>query len=247
MKYLVLNALASVGLTAVTLWVAGRFLGEKLFGHWLDGRLLRQKQAHEVELAKLKNEQDRQIELLHGDIGHLQDRGRRANEEEFSAFRAICDKLEDLFDATSRCVVLYVSAPNLDRMDDEALARFLAVNEFTPGEKAALQNAGNKPAAFSRVMALRAVAQAHSAYDDFRTVLDRQSPFIPKTLVDQLRAAGALCPGAIAVRNLEARGRPPAGMTSDLDFLEKRDQVLNDIRDAVRERLQYEDRKTGDA
>ena len=238
--------MASVGLTAVALWAAGRFLGEKLFGHWLDGRLQRQKEAYEIELAGLKSEQDRQIELLRGDIGHLQDRGRRANEEEFSAFRAICDKLEDLFDATSRCVVLYVSAPNLDRMDDEALTRFLAENDFTPGEKAALQNADNKPAAFSRVMALRAVAQAHSAYDDFRTVLDRHSPFIPKTLVDQLRAAGALCPGAIAVRNLEARGRPPAGMTSDLDFLEKRDQVLNDIRDAVRERLQYEDRKTDD-
>ena len=96
-------------------------------------------------------------------------------------------------------------------------------------------------------MALRAVAQAHSAYDDFRTVLDRQSIFIPKTLVDQLRAAGGLCPGAIAVRNAEARGRRPPGMTNDLEFLEKRDQVLNDIRDAVRERLQYEDRKTDDA
>jgi hypothetical protein len=241
------SALTSVGLTAVALWTAGRFLGEKLFGHWLEGKLQRQKEAHEVELAKLKSEQERQIALLRGDIGHLQDRGRRANEEEFSAFRAICDKLEDLFDATSRCVVLYVSAPNLDRMDDEALARLLAENDFTPGEKAALQNADNKPAAFSRVMALRAVAQAHSAYDDFRAVLDRQSPFIPKTLVDQLRAAGALCPAAIAVRNAEARGRPPPGMTNDLDFLEKRDQVLNDIRDAVRERLQYEDRKTDDA
>ena len=135
------SAVASVGLTAVALWAAGRFLGEKLFGHWLDGRLQRQKEAHEIELAELKSEQDRQIETLRGDIGHLQDRGRRANEEEFSALRAIYDKLEDLFDATSRCVVLYVSAPNLDRMDDEALARFLDENDFTPGEKAALQNA----------------------------------------------------------------------------------------------------------
>jgi hypothetical protein len=220
LKDLLLNAFVSVGLMAVALWAAGRFLGEKLFGHWLEGKLQRQKEAHEVELAKLKSEQDRQIETLRGDIGHLQDRGRRANEEEFSAFRAICDKLENLSDATSRCVVLYVSAPNLDRMDDEALARFLAENDFTPGEKAALQNAKDKPAAFSRVMALRAVAP-HSAYDDFRAVLDRQSPFIPKTLVDQLRAAGALCPGAIAVRNADARGRPPPGMTNDLDFLEK--------------------------
>jgi hypothetical protein len=243
---LIITAVTSVGLTGVVLWAAGRFLSEKLFGHWLNGRLQSQKQAHEVELAKLKSEQDRQIGLPRGEIGHLQDRGRRANEEEFSAFRAICDKLEDLFDATSRCAALYVTAPNLDRMDDEALTRFLPENEFTPGERAALQNAKDKSAAFSRVMAFRAIAQAHSAYDDFRTVLDRQSIFIPKSFVDQVRAAGALCPGAIAVRDAEARGRPPPSMTNDLEFLEKRDQVLNDIRDAVRERLQYEDRKTDD-
>ena len=247
MKDLLLHALASVGLTAAALWVAGRFLGEKLFGHWLDGRLQRQKQAREVELAKLKSEQDRQIEKLRGDIGHLQDRGRRANEQEFSALATIYDKLEDLFDATNRCVSVYVSAPNLDRMDDEALIRFLEENKFTPGEKAALQNAKDRPATFSQVMALRSVAQAQGAYDDFRTALDRQSIFIPKTLVDQFLAAGGLCPGAIAVRNADARGRRPQGMKDELVFLQKRSQVLNEIRDAVRERLQYEDRKTGDA
>ena len=132
-------------------------------------------------------------------------------------------------------------------MDDEALTRFLAENEFTPGETAAVRNAKDKPAAFSGVMAFRSIAQAQSAFDDFRTALDRQSIFIPKSLVDQLRAAGALCPGAIAARNAEARGRPPPGMTDDLEFLQKRTQVLNEVRDAVRERLQYEDRKTDDA
>jgi hypothetical protein len=241
------SAVASVGLTAVALWAAGRFLGEKLFGHWLEGRLQRQKEAHEVELAKLKSEQDRQIELLRGDIGHLQDRGRRANEQEFSVLGAIYDKLEDLFDLTSRCVSVYVSAPALDRMDDEALAKLLEANNFTPGETAAVRNAKDKPASFSRVMTFRSVAQAQAAYDGFRTALDRQSIFIPKSLVDQLRAAGALCPGAIAARNADAEGRRGHSTIADLEFLDKRNQVLNDIRDAVRERLQYEDRKTDDA
>jgi hypothetical protein len=255
---LLISALVSVGLTGATLWAAGRFLGEKLFGHWLEGRLQRQKEVHEVELEKLKgaqnealekikNEQNRQIEKLRGDISHLQDRGRRANEQEFAALGTIYDKLEDLFDATNRCVSVYVSAPNLDRMDDEALMRFLEENKFTPGEKAALQNAKDRPATFSQVMALRSVAQAQGAYDDFRTALDRQSIFIPKTLVDQFLAAGGLCPGAIAVRNADARGRRPQGMKDELVFLQKRSQVLNEIRDAVRERLQYEGRKTDDA
>ena len=154
--------------------------------------------------------------------------------------------MEDLFEATQRCVLLYVSAPDLDRMDDDALGFFLIANEFTPGERAALQTAGDKPAAFSRVMAHRSIFQASTAYDDLRTVLDRQSIFIPKTLADQLRAAGDLRLGAIAVRMAHAEGRKPDTM-DDLEFLKKRVRVLNDLRDAVRERLQYDDRKTGSA
>jgi hypothetical protein len=94
-------------------------------------------------------------------------------------------------------------------------------------------------------MTFRSIAQAQTAYDDFRTVLDRQSIFIPKSLADRLYAAGDLCPGAIAVRRADAEDRRPHDMMNDLEFLEKRERVLNEIRDAVRERLQYEDRKTG--
>ena len=93
-------------------------------------------------------------------------------------------------------------------MDDEALGRLFEANQFTPGERAAVQNARDKQAAFSQIMTYRSVAQAQAAYDDFRTVLDRQGMFIPKPLTDRLRAAGELCPGAIALRNAEAQGRP---------------------------------------
>jgi hypothetical protein len=73
-----------------------------------------------------------------------------------------------------------------------------------------VQNARDKQAAFSRTMTYRSVAQAQSAYDDFRTVLDRRGMFIPKPLTDRLRAAGELCPEAIALRNAES-GPPHRG------------------------------------
>ena len=96
-----------VGLTVAGLGVALRLFGEKLFGHWLNERLQRQNQEHAVKLEKLKDEQNqREIEKLRGDIGHLQDRGRRANEEGFSAFAersAINWRTSSI--ATSRCVV----------------------------------------------------------------------------------------------------------------------------------------------
>ena len=74
--------------------------------------------------------------------------------------------------------------------------------------------------AFSRVMAYRSIAQAEAAYNDFRTVLDRQSIFIPKSLADRLCVAGDLCPGAIAVRRAETEGRRPHNMMDDLVFRE---------------------------
>jgi hypothetical protein len=67
LKDLLITAFTSLGVTLAGLWVAGRFLGERLFGHWLDGRLQRQKEAHELRLAELKSEQDRQIETLRAD------------------------------------------------------------------------------------------------------------------------------------------------------------------------------------
>jgi hypothetical protein len=101
---LLISALLPVGLTAAALWAAGRFLGEQLFGHWLEGRLQSQKEAHEVELAKLKSEQDRQIELLRGDIGHLQDRGKHSNEREYAALTGIWEKFAHFHAATGNYV-----------------------------------------------------------------------------------------------------------------------------------------------
>jgi hypothetical protein len=159
------------------------------------------------------------------DIGLLQDRGRRANEREFSALAETYDNLEDLFDATNQCVNLYVSAPNLGRMDDEALTRFLDENEFPPGEKATLQNAKDKPTAFTRVMTFRAIALPQTAYDG--TLLDRQSIFVPTSLADRLRAVGDLCPKGshLSMRNLRGSAqakqkRPPeaGGLSRDFRF-----------------------------
>jgi hypothetical protein len=48
----------------------------------------------------LKSEQDRQIEKLRGDIGHLQDRGKHSNEREYTALTGIWEKYADLHAAT---------------------------------------------------------------------------------------------------------------------------------------------------
>jgi hypothetical protein len=142
-------------------------MGERLFGHWLEGRLQRQKQEDAVELEKLRNEQNRQIELLRADIGHLQDRGKHSNEREYAALTEIWEKFSDLHTLTNICIRVFMQPPDLERMDDDGIAKFLDKNDFTEDERVAVRNAANKNDGFSRVVNVRSIAQARRAYFDF--------------------------------------------------------------------------------
>jgi uncharacterized protein with von Willebrand factor type A (vWA) domain len=78
----VVAAITSLGLTGAALWAAGQFLGEKLFGHWLEGRLQRQKEAHELKLEEFKGAQNKELEKLKG--------AQNEQIEECAATSAIC-------------------------------------------------------------------------------------------------------------------------------------------------------------
>jgi hypothetical protein len=132
LKDLLINAFVSVGLTTAVLLAAGRFLGERLFGHWLDGRLQGQKEAHELRLAELKNEQDRQIETLRADIGHLQDRGKHSNEREYAALSGIWEKFTMFHEAAGNYVRGLGPEASAQRAWVEFQALFDTQNIFIP-------------------------------------------------------------------------------------------------------------------
>jgi hypothetical protein len=240
LKDLLIPAFTSLGVTLAGVWVAARFLGEKLFGHWLEGRLQRQKQEHAVELEQLKNEQNRQIELLRADIGYLQDRGKHSNEREYAALAEIWEKFWELHTATDNCIRGVLPVLDLQRMDDDRIAKFLDKSDLTEDERAVVQSAADKDRAFSRVFKMRSIAQARSAYFDFRARFDKQNIFIPKSLADDLYEAADQCWRAVVQLDVEARKGRPLDMMDDLDFLKKGPQTLRRLNDAVRERLHRE-------
>jgi hypothetical protein len=158
LKDLLLSAFASVGLTAVGLWVAGRFLGEKLFGHWLEGRLQRQKQEHAIELEQLKNEQNRQIEMLRGDIGHLQDRGKHSNEREYAALTGILEKYAEFHVATDNYIRGIGQSASAESAHVDFRVLFDRQNVFIP--KSLTDSFDEAAEERLRAMALRAAAEA---------------------------------------------------------------------------------------
>ena len=200
-------------LTLAALWVAARFLGEKLFGHWLDGRLQRQKEAHEVRLAELKSEQDRQIEKLRGDIGHLQDRGKHSNEREYAATAEIWEKFVDMYHATRVAISGSFQYPDLERMSESALASFLENEDaLTREQKTAVVDAENKSDKFSRFINTNNIIKAQHTNYDFRQLIDKRGIFIPKTLKEQFEQGVELCSAAIEQRYAERNG---AGLTAN--------------------------------
>ena len=250
----VVAAITSLGLTGAALWAAGQFLGEKLFGHWLEGRLQRQKEAHELkleefkgaqnkELEKAKGAQNEQIEELRGDIGHLQDRGKHSNEREYAALTEIWEKFVDMYHATRVAISGSFQYPDLERMSESALALFLetVVGPFTKEQRAIFATAENKDDKFLRFINTNNIIKAQHTYYDFRLLIDKRGIFIPKPLKEQFEQAAELCSAAIGQRSAEQNGRR-LPRNDDLEFLDNGPSAFEALKDAVREQLLYGDR-----
>ena len=186
---------------------AGRFLGERLFGHWLEGRLQRQKQEDAVELEKLKNEQNREIEKQRADIGHQQDRGKHSNEREYAALTEIWEKFTDLHTLTNICIRGFVQIPDLERMatmgSPNPSTKTFHRRRTRRRAKRREQNDG-----FSRVCNDRAIALARRAYFDFRLgsisrIFSSRNPW--RTVLPKRRTSvgGPSCSGTSKPRSVD--------------------------------------------
>ena len=242
MKDLLIPAFTSLGVTLAGLWVAARFLGEKLFGHWLEGRLQRQQQERAVELEQLKNEQNRQIELLRADIGHLQDRGKHSNEREYAATAEIWEKFVDMYHATRVAISGSFQYPDLERMSESALASFLENEDaLTREQKTAVVDAENKSDKFSRFINTNNIIKAQHTYYDFRLLIDKRGIFIRKPLKEQFEQAAELCSAAVGQRYVERNG---AGLTADYiqEFLDNGPSAFEALKKRVSGQLLFGDR-----
>jgi hypothetical protein len=249
LEHILVSAFTGVLASTTVLLAVGRFGAERLFGHWLDERLQRQKEAHEIELAKLKSELDRQIERLRVDIDYLQDRGKHSNQREYDALAEIWGKFTVFHRATNDSIrgllLNVVPAPNLEQMDDDGLTKFLDRNDFTEDERAIVREAANKNDAFSLVINSRSDARTRKAYWEFWTWFEKQTVFIPKYLADSFSEAANECKRAIVLRHAGERERTPADRTKDQDFLILSPGRLEKLEDAVRKRLHRDESAAG--
>jgi hypothetical protein len=241
------NLLVSIGSSVASWVVIYRFFGEKLFGHFLDIRLQRQKADYDVKLEGLKHEQSeklealkyeqsKDIETLRAEISHLTDRGKHSNEREYLALSAIWEKYVDLHYATHTAVASFIQYPDLNNATSAELDDFLAITELSDRQKENIRLANDKNKSFSRTIIGGYINSARRENYELNLQLAKNGIFIPKGLKQTFLEAEGMCAMAIAQRMAEQDGRG-VGTGYDLEFLQKGTSTLENIQDSVRERL----------
>jgi hypothetical protein len=202
-----------------------KFFGEKIFSHYLDGRL-----------QKLKHEQDKEIEALKAQIGHLSDRWKHSNEREYVALSTIWEKYVELYYATNVCAVQFAQFPNLNVLSDSDVEEFLESTDLSKEQKANVRRAEDKIRSYANAVALRNINKASLVLYEMNLLLHKLGIFIPSTIKDQFVGCVKICSSVIAQQYTE-HGTSRTGLTHTSDFIIKGEAYLEGLKGVVRERL----------
>jgi molybdopterin-guanine dinucleotide biosynthesis protein len=203
--------------------------GERLLSHHFDAKI-----------AALKHEQEKELGKLHAELDHLKDRGIRSNEREYDAVSTVWESFVEAFLATKRCVVQFMSFPDLNKLSDDDAGDFLRAEGFTERETERVIISEDRNRAYSNAHRVRMINLAGDAVLKVIELLQKQSAFVPQALAIQFDAAINLLNDArleqyMARRPLVA-GQLKLDRSMSLVGNEGR-QTFEQLRDSVRNRL----------
>ena len=186
------QTLASSAL-AILAYVAVRStaIGERFLNHRLEQKIADQKHVH-----------DEQIEELRAELGHLQDRGRRANELEFEAISKIWHAFVDAHMKVQQAIIDYMSFPDLNKLGAEDVAAFLEGGELAPQQRKQVIDAPDKVRMYSKIMRLRKINSAGSAIYDGRLLLRTNGIHIHAAMADAFRNGFSMLSEAYAEQSI---------------------------------------------
>jgi hypothetical protein len=218
-------AAAAVG--ALFLALPGK-IGDRIVGFRFDRKL-----------AQLKDQQDREIERLRDRLRHFEDRSKRSNEKEYEAIAEIWNQFIDVVQSTERAVTQFIEHPDLSRLNNEEIARFLATaSELSDDQRQEIVKASDKNRAYLQSLTWVMLAKAHNQIFQLRADLKKRSIFIPEKLVAHFEAATEFCAKAEIAEFVRFRHpNSTIGHDDTIKFLEQKDAILLSVRDATRNRL----------
>src|SRR5215204_4706104 len=153
-------------------------LGERLLSHHLDNKITALKHSHQQE-----------IEALKADLGHLQDRGRRAIEQEYDATARTWTAFVGAFLKTNQCVVAWMSYPELNKLSEDDLRAFLETTELSDAQRKQVAASADKERMYTKIVQLRQINSARSAVFESRMLLRTDGIFLPKVMMEAFKDA----------------------------------------------------------
>src|SRR6266850_8219451 len=99
--------------------------------------------GYDRNLEAFKAEQSRDLESVKERFSHLGDRGKRSNELEFSATRAVWEQFMEAYAATDAAIAGFVELPDLARYSEEERQAYLNSTDFSPLQKQQVLEASN--------------------------------------------------------------------------------------------------------
>jgi hypothetical protein len=221
-------AAAGVATTAFFVLLPTKF-GEKYLGFHFDRKL-----------ADLKDAQNQKIEKLKEQLAHLGDRGKRSNELEFTAIRAVWEKFVEAWLSTYSCIAMMIQIPDFPRMQNDELLAFLETTDFSGGEKKIFMEATDRTKAYSDIVNWRAIARAGQEIFDARLLLRKQRIFMPHEIRKQFADALDILSAAQVERRLRVEHRHiPSSDWGDgvQKFIKQADRMFEELADAANARL----------
>jgi hypothetical protein len=253
------NSIWTVVLSAATYAALYTFIGEKLFGHWLERRLTSMKAEYDVKLAgvnagygvklegvkaennvsleAVKHGQNTEIESLRAEITHLSDRGKHSNQREYDALSTIWGKYVELHYATNVAAASFIQHPDLNKFNSEELEEFLKITEFSDRQKKMMREIKDKNRGYTSIITAGYVNKAQVAYYEFQLILHKQGIFITKQLKSYFDGGSELCLKLIGEKRTEVDFGVGVAANSTLDFMQRGPGLLEIIKDNVRDRL----------
>jgi hypothetical protein len=150
--------------------------------------LKRVERKNSLELEKLKDENNQQIEELKVRLDHLRDRGVRSNEREFQAIAAAWDHFLDAYAATMQCAVSFNQHPDFQRLTDTDAKQYLDSSELSERQRDQVMSAADRNRAFSRCIEINQINAAGRAIYNARNLIGKQAIFIPDDLLASFEA-----------------------------------------------------------
>ncbi len=135
----------------------------------------------------IEHELAKDLETVKSEISVLAARKLKLHDKEYIVFPELWSKLNKAIASLQRAIVAFKQMPDLIRMPDAVLEDWIRRSDLSEAETNFLTKESDKTSAYSRILDLRFLQEAHSDFVDFHEHVQAHSIFLEPELKDKFR------------------------------------------------------------